>query len=163
LTTLGLGRPFDQVCVVVPDLESAIESYSDTLGISSWVGWRYDGDYLAYRTYRGQPADWSMRVAVTTSLHPQFEIVEPERGPSILGEHLEQHGAGLQHVAYFVPAFESVQAHLERQGGHLVQAGGGHGLDGDGGFGYFELPRLGIVLEVIEPPARRADPHFVWP
>jgi hypothetical protein len=74
---------------------------------------------------------------------------------------LDRHGPGVQHVAYFVDSFDDAREELDRNGCPMVQGGGGHGLDGDGAFGYFDTTSmLGVWLEIIEPPARRAAAHF---
>ena len=45
-----------------------------------------------------------------------------------------------------------------------TQTGGGYGLDGDGGYAYFDtVASFGVILELIEVPKRRREPDFVWP
>lgn len=46
----------------------------------------------------------------------------------------------------------------------LLQSGHGYGLDGDGGFAFFDtIDDFGILLEGIEVPRRRRPPDGVWP
>ena len=46
----------------------------------------------------------------------------------------------------------------------LLQSGYGYGLDGDGGYAYFDTERdFGIIVEALEVPRRRREPDFTWP
>jgi methylmalonyl-CoA/ethylmalonyl-CoA epimerase len=87
-----------QVAVVVADLDAALEAYHRILG---WGPWRvYDFDRLPHTgtTVRGEPAEYSMRTAVTRVGGVDFELVEPGPGASPYREFLQRHGPGLHHV-----------------------------------------------------------------
>ena len=163
LAELGFARTFDQIGIVVSNLNQALEAYTDGLGIQPWVGWMYDQHLLTRRSFRGEEGRYTMRLAVHGA-KPQVELLEPIDGPSIFHEFLEARGPGLHHIAYFVPSFSAAEARLSRLGFPLVQTGGGHGLAGDGAFGYFDASAaLGVYIECIEPPQARRPPHFVYP
>jgi hypothetical protein len=52
---------------------------------------------------------------------------------------------------------------MEQLGCRPLQKGAGYGLDGDGGFAYFDLRgSLGIFIELIEIPVRRKPPDAIW-
>lgn len=53
------------VAFVVEDLEKAMSRFGRLLGIEPWFLYRYEPPRLADTTYRGEPAEYSMRVAVT--------------------------------------------------------------------------------------------------
>jgi catechol 2,3-dioxygenase-like lactoylglutathione lyase family enzyme len=163
LAELGFARTFDQIGIVVTNLDQALEAYTDGLGIEPWIGWMYDEHLLARRSLRVEEGRYTMRLAVHGA-NPQLELLEPIDGPSIFHEFLDARGPGLHHVAYFVPSFTAAEARLSRLGFPLVQSGGGHGLGGDGAFGYFDAcAALGIYIECIEPPKARRPPHFMYP
>jgi catechol 2,3-dioxygenase-like lactoylglutathione lyase family enzyme len=163
LAELGFARTFDQIGIVVTNLDQALEAYTDGLGIEPWIGWMYDEHLLARRSFRGKEGRYTMRLAVHGA-HPQVELLEPIDGPSIFHEFLDTRGPGLHHVAYFVPSFSEAEARLSGLGFPMVQSGGGHGVGGDGAFGYFDAgAALGIYIECIEPPKARRPPHFVYP
>jgi catechol 2,3-dioxygenase-like lactoylglutathione lyase family enzyme len=163
LGELGFARTFDQIGIVVSNLDQALDAYTHDLGIEPWVGWMYDEHLLARRSLRGEEGRYTMRLAVHGA-NPQLELLEPIDGPSIFHEFLDARGPGLHHVAYFVPSFSAAAARLAKLGFPLVQTGGGHGLGGDGVFGYFDAAAaLGIYIECIEPPQARRPPHFVYP
>jgi len=159
-TTLAtfLGRAPDQVAYVVHDLEAAVHEFGRKMGISRWSGWVYD-EYLPRKTYRGQPATWVSRVAIP-EYGPSLEIIAAE-GDSIFSDFLDARGPGLHHIGYFVPSLAEAAEALEKQGMVQVQSGGGHGVDGDGEFTFFDLTgTFGSYLELIEPPQKRFPPHF---
>ena len=54
LAELGFARTFDQIGIVVTNLNQALEAYTHGLGIEPWVGWMYDQHLLARRSLRGK-------------------------------------------------------------------------------------------------------------
>lgn len=53
---------------------------------------------------------------------------------------------------------------MRRAGYDVLQSGRGYGLDGDGGYAYFDTERdFEVIVEAIEVPKRRREPDFVWP
>jgi methylmalonyl-CoA/ethylmalonyl-CoA epimerase len=150
-----LYRVPDQIAWVVEDLDAAVERMAQTLGAAPWIGWNYTADYVPERIFR---------VAAHIDLHPNLEVIQPisGSGPSVFTEFLEQHGPGVQHLGYFVEAYEPVAEYLKDLGYEEIMAGGKHGVDGDGWWGHFTRPEdpTGLGIEIVEPPARRRDPHF---
>jgi hypothetical protein len=156
-------RTPDQIGFVVPDLEHAVRSFASDLGIGPWLIWDYSPPVLAWRTYRGGAGTWSMKAAFVGS-KPEIELIEPLEGPSTYHDFLASNpNGGVHHLAYVVDSFQETAATLAELGVELIQAGGGHGLDGDGAFGYFDSRRrLGFILEAIQPPARRRAAALVY-
>ena len=129
---------FNQIGYVVRDLDAAVRAYADRLGIGSWHLYTYGAPLLKYMTYRGRPQPYRMRLAFAQCGDLQLELIQSLEGPNIYEEFLERHGEGIHHLGVFVPDLaEGVRA-MERQGYALIQSGGGHGKQGDGGFAYFE-------------------------
>lgn len=157
-----LGR-VDQIGVVVCELEREIERWARLVGGTPWRIWTYGPQLLKAQDYRGREAAFEMRVALSAST-PQVELIEPLKGPSLYHDWLDAHGPGVHHLGAFEP---DLPRGIERMRGHgfeVLQSGTGHGLDGDGGFAYFDTTHeIGVILELIEVPARRPDPEAVWP
>jgi len=154
----------DQVCVVVRDLRAAMEHYWSILGIGPWRVYTYGDPLVKDLTYRGKPADYKMRIALTTKGPLMFELIEPLKGPTIYHEFLERNGEGIHHMGIFVPSFDRAVAEAREAGFEVIQSGRGFGLHGDGGFAYLSTEaKLGAIYEVIERPAERHPPEEVYP
>jgi catechol 2,3-dioxygenase-like lactoylglutathione lyase family enzyme len=164
-TILGrmTGGTFDQIGIVVPDLDAAMADFTRKLGLGPWAIWDYVPPFLPRREFHGRPGTFSMRAGFAGT-GPQVELIEPLEGPSVWHEFLATRGRGIHHLAFFVPSFEQAAAELRQLGAGLLMSGGGHGLDGDGIFGYFDTePWFGFVVEAIQHPARRPPPSRMFP
>jgi methylmalonyl-CoA/ethylmalonyl-CoA epimerase len=159
----GLGaRPgFAQIGIVVRDLEQGIRDYSALTGLSSWAIYTYGPGFVHDLTYRGRPAEYSMRIALS-GMNPMVELVQPLEGPSIYHDWLDEHGEGLHHVGVEVPSLDGAVETSTAAGFEVIQSGRGYGLDGDGGFAYLDTyDPLRIIVELLEFPARRREPEEV--
>jgi catechol 2,3-dioxygenase-like lactoylglutathione lyase family enzyme len=143
-----------QIGLLVPDLREGVARYSTLLGRDDWSVFTYGPDDVDL-TFRGQPGAFSMRIAFVGE-NPQIELIESLEGPSIYTEWIERHGYGIHHFGFRVPSIANAVSAMEADGFSPTQSGRGTGLDGDGGFAYFETDEiLGFVTEFIETPARR--------
>lgn len=148
----GLGAP-DQLGVLVPALD-AVHPWSSLLAAEEWAVYRYGPHNLSAQSYRGEPASFSMRIALSPTT-PEIELIEAQDGPSIYHDWIAEHGHGLHHLGYVVDSIAALAPEFERRGFALIQSGHGFGLDGDGGFAYFDtLAELGTIVELIELPER---------
>jgi methylmalonyl-CoA/ethylmalonyl-CoA epimerase len=160
-TGLGALPGFAQVGIVVHDLEQGIRDYSALAGLSPWAIYTYGPGFVHDLTYRGRPASFSMRIALSGA-SPMVELVQPLEGPSIYHDWLEEHGEGLHHVGVEVPSLDGAVETATASGFSVIQSGRGYGLDGDGGFAYLDTyDRLRIIVELLEFPARRREPEAV--
>jgi methylmalonyl-CoA/ethylmalonyl-CoA epimerase len=158
----GVQLRADQVGILVDDLEAGARRFAALYGVDEWRVWTYGPDVTSSLTYRGRAAEYAMRLALSGS-GPQIELIEPLRGPTIYGEWIERHGYGLHHLGTVVDDVAEGIRRMEAAGFELIQSGAGYGLDGDGGYAYFDtLDRLGYVVELIEVPARRRQPELIW-
>jgi methylmalonyl-CoA/ethylmalonyl-CoA epimerase len=157
------GRPISQVGIVVRDLEHALEGYSARWGLGPWAGYLYGPSTVPRLTYRGEPGRYSMRLALA-GRSPQVELLQPLEGPSIYHEWLDSGRAGLHHVAVLVDTLEAAIQSMGAAGYDVLQSGQGYGLDGDGGYAYFDTESdFDVIIEAIEVPQSRRRPDFVWP
>ena len=152
-----------QIGILVPDLDEALARHSAAFGLGPWIGYRFTPDTVRDFTYRGKPADYSIDIAMTGT-GPQMELVQVHGENSLYQEFLDRHGYGVQHLGVKVADAESTTAELVAAGYEVLQSGHGYGRDGDGRFAYFDtVADFGWLLEIIEPPAVRREPDFVWP
>jgi methylmalonyl-CoA/ethylmalonyl-CoA epimerase len=157
------GRPIGQIGVVVADLELALERYSARWGLGPWIGYVYGPATVPRLTYRGEPGRYSLRLALTGS-SPQVELLQPLEGPSIYHEWLASGRTGLHHVAVLVDSLDEAIASMTGAGYAVLQSGQGYGVDGDGGYAYFDTEsEFEVIVEAIEVPRQRREPDFVWP
>lgn len=155
LSQQALHANVDQVAYLVPDLAEGIREWDALLGEQKWIVYEYSAETLPRLGFRGGPGEFVMRLALAGA-GPQIELIEPVRGPSIYHEWVHRRGYGPHHVGRFVADIDAAMDSLRTEGREPVQWGAGYGLDGDGGFAYYELgPGEGTIVELIQPPRRR--------
>jgi catechol 2,3-dioxygenase-like lactoylglutathione lyase family enzyme len=156
------GRPPDQVGILLPNLDDGLARYSALWGPGPWLGFVYGPDTVPSLTYRGGPGRYRVRIALTATT-PQIELIQVLEGPTIYDDWLARHAEGLHHLGFWVDSLEESITEMEACGYPVVQSGAGYGLDGDGGYAYFDTAgALGVIVELIEIPKRRREPDFVW-
>lgn len=157
----AIGR-VGQLGIVVPDIAAAVDQYGRMFGIDDWQRYTYDASFVPQLRYRDSGATFSMHVALGDA-DPQIELIEPLTGPSVYHEYLEHNAPGLHHLGVFVPSLDAAIATMKQHGYDLIQLGRGYGLDGDGGFAYFDTVHdHHTVIEAIERPRRRRPPLADW-
>jgi len=148
----GLGAP-DQIGILVPRL-GAIREMTSLLGVGGWAIYTYGPDNLTEQSYRGAPGRFRMRLALSATT-PEIELIEPLDGPSIYHDWIAEHGHGMHHLGYLVDSIAALEPEFADRGFPVIQSGRGFGLDGDGGFAYFDtFDELGAIVELIELPSR---------
>lgn len=150
------NRKVDQIAFLVEDLAKAVQNWSQIQAYKEWKIYTYDSGNVPILTYKGNTGNFSMRVALT-GRDPQIELIQPLEGPSIYHDWIRERGYGFHHVAFYVPSISEASTTMLGSGFSIVQSGSGYGLDGDGGFAYFDLvdSPLSVVIEANEVPARR--------
>jgi methylmalonyl-CoA/ethylmalonyl-CoA epimerase len=155
---LGLG-PLGQIGVVTADLDAAIDRRRRLQPAADWRCWTYDQNFLGWQRIGERAVPWSIRLAIS-GVNPQLELVQPLHGDTSLARKLARDGESIHHVGIFVDDFAAEADRLAAMGIARLESGGGHGLDGDGAFGYFDTTDIcGVIVELIESPARRPAPH----
>ena len=92
--SLGLG-PIEQVAYAVHDMDRALARYQPIYGAFDV----YDAPNPGC-TYRGNEAAFPVRIGTNNDGPIEIELLQPLGGPSVLTEHLENHGEGLHHVRF---------------------------------------------------------------
>ncbi|MGV9408273.1 zinc-binding dehydrogenase [Nocardia sp. NPDC003693] len=136
-----------QIGYVVRDIEASMRNFV-ACGIGPWFFLR--GVRPADFTYRGQPSDMEMDVAVANSGDIQIELITPTNdAPSMYRDFLAAGHEGVQHVAYWS---ENYQRFYDR----AIDAGFTVGQEGriggaDGRFAYLETEHHpGTVIEISD-------------
>ena len=153
-----------QVCIIVEDLDEAVESYWKMFGIGPWHFYTYGKPLVKKMSYKGKPAEYRMRIALSYMGPLRIELIEPLEGDTIYRDFVEEHGYGVHHFGVLVEDMKTAIAQAEAEGMTMIQDGSGFGLDGDGHYAYLDTEdRLGVTLELIERPKRRVAPEKIYP
>lgn len=91
----------DQVAIVVEDLDDGMWRFRSILGVEPWTVFRFEPPKLTDTTYRGETAEYGMVLALGYAGDTMIELIEPTIDPNVYRDHLDEHGEGLHHVAYF--------------------------------------------------------------
>lgn len=159
-----LGRPIGQVALVVEDAVASVRAYWEHLGVGPWRVYTIGHPTVTGMTYRGRPAAWRIRYALTESGPLRFEVIQPLEGPSIWHEYLERRGPSLHHIAFYVDDFDAAARQMAAHGWESVQEGHGFGRSGDGRLIYYEHgDAIGCIVEIIKAPTERDAPELVYP
>jgi hypothetical protein len=108
--SLGLG-PIEQVAYAVHDMDRALARYQPIYGAFEV----YDAPNPGC-TYRGNEAAFPVRIGTNNDGPIEIELLQPLGGPSVLTEHLENHGEGLHHVRFRCQEIDAKIEQLTRSG-----------------------------------------------
>ncbi len=165
----GVALPFlaggvAQVAQVVENLEHTVKHYWELFGIGPWDFYTYQKPLVQRMSYRGKPADYSMRIALSWMGSTRIELIQVLRGPTVHEEFIRKHGYGVQHIGIIVRDMPGSLEQARAGGIDMIMDGSGFGVDGDGWYAYLDTEdRLGITIELVQRPARRHPPEKVFP
>tara|TARA_B100000315_G_C14499883_1_gene551809 strand:- start:62 stop:571 length:510 start_codon:yes stop_codon:yes gene_type:complete len=152
-----------QICVLVNDLQKAMERYWTLFGIGPWRIYTHAPPHLTKTTLRGSEQTFSMKVAMAQVGPVEWELVQPLEGESIYTEFLAQRGEGLHHVGVAVDDFDEAVSALAGEGIGIQM--GGRTRAGNG-FAYMDTEKdIGAIVELFKRPEgwQRPPPEAVWP
>ena len=159
-----LAKGIVQIAMIVQNLEETVEVYWRMFGIGPWHFYTYGFPLVKKMTYYGEPADYTMRVALANWGNTRIELIEHLEGKSIYADFIAKHGYGFHHIGILVEDMQSAILEAEEAGLRVIQDGSGFGLDGDGHYAYLDTEhRLGVILELIQRPKRRSPPEKIFP
>ncbi len=159
-----LANGVAQIALVVKDLDTTVENYWRLFGIGPWRFYTYARPLVKEMTYRGQPADYAMRVALANIGPLRIELIEMASGDTVYAEHVAKHGYGVHHLGVLVDDMSAALAQAEAAGLTMTQDGAGFGRDGDGHYAYLDTEEIiGVTIELIQRPKERAAPEKVYP
>ncbi len=135
-----------ELAIVTSDYQKTMEGLV-RLGIGPWMVYTFSPENVTDQTYRGNPAEFSIKVCFAKSGNMIWELMQPLSGPTIFQDYLDKHGDGLQHVAYDCGdrPWEERIAELESRGFKLIQSGKWMGRNA---FAFFETDdATGAIFE----------------
>jgi catechol 2,3-dioxygenase-like lactoylglutathione lyase family enzyme len=140
-----LPGPIRQIGYVVTDLDKALAGWVE-LGVGPWFVMRG----LPQRvTYRGEPCEITLSLALANSGDLQVEVIQQEDDtPSIFTEFLSSGREGFHQLAYWTDDFEATMQAVEDAGWPIVWSGG---EDVGTRFAYAEPPGCpATIIEIME-------------
>ena len=155
----------DQVAIVVENLDDGMARYRSILGVEPWTVYRFEPPTLTDTTYRGEPTAYGMVLALGYVGDTMIELIEPTIGPNVYEDHLDEHGEGLHHVAYFgwdADEAADVIEEFESHGMPVIQRGTYEGTD----FWYFDTQDElnGTMFEIgVRRDVGERSPERIWP
>jgi len=138
-----LGGHVDQVALIVPDLESAMDGYTGSLGVSFH---QFDVDQ-DMGSFSGSSAQFRVRIAVAQVGTCSIELIQPASGVTFYSKHLETHAPGVHHFGVYVDDLAKARTGLAARGYRAILDGNIRDL---GEFSYFEAPDLHCVVEPLQ-------------
>jgi len=138
--------PVQQVCIVVRDMDRAIEYYGSTFGIGPFRTIDVDMEGVLLR---GKPIRTTIKVAFAKSGPLQVELIQPVEGKNIYTEFLDSKGEGLHHLGFQVDDLEAILAELAKEG---IEPVFHQSLPHRGtAFAYVNSDKVGgVIFELIE-------------
>lgn len=153
-----------QICIIVPDIEKAVETYWERFGIGPWHFYTYGKPLVKRMTRHGKPAEYKMRVALSYIGKMRIELIQPLEGDTVYQEFVDQHGYGVHHLGVLTSDMQESLKKAEECGIEMTQDGAGFGPDDDGHYAYLNTENLiGTTIELIERPKRRNPPEKIYP
>ncbi|MGD2175135.1 MAG: VOC family protein [Candidatus Brocadiaceae bacterium] len=153
-----------QICIIVPDLDEAVENFWNTFGVGPWHIYTYGKPLVKRMTRHGEPTEYRMKVALSYIGQMRVELIEPLEGDTVYKEFVEEHGYGVHHLGVLTENMEESLHRAREAGFEMTMDGAGFGPDGDGHYAYLDTePVIGTTIELIERPKGRKPPERVYP
>ena len=146
-TMVTLNAPLngrvDQIGVIVPNLEAAMDAYLATLGVPFAV---FEVDQST-SAFSGSSPRFQIRIAIALAGALTIELIQPVSGVTLYSKHLETHGPGIHHLGFHVDNLAKAKKSLTARGYRPILEGKIRGL---GKFAYLEAPDMHCILEPLQ-------------
>ena len=153
-----------QICILVPDIEKAVEIWWKKFGIGPWHLYTYGKPLVKRMTRHGKPCEYKMKIALSYIGKMRIELIEPLEGDTVYKEFIEDHGYGVHHLGVLTDDMKGSLKNAESSGIAMTMDGAGFGPDDDGHYAYLDTEKLiGTTIEFIERPKRRNPPERIYP
>jgi hypothetical protein len=134
----GKGLPFYHMGLVVPDVHTAMEQYSETLGLT----WATPRESALKVIVDGEPRVGELAVTYSLEGPPYLELIQERRGAVWSTD-----GLTLTHVGFWAEDLEAAKRRLD-ESGLMARV---YEYDGNGGLGRFSFHPSGggLWLELV--------------
>lgn len=136
-----------QIGILVNDIEKTSQNYADFFGIEKPEWSLTDTLERAKTEFEGTPTEARAKLAFFDMGSLQLELIEPDHNPSTWRKHLDEHGEGPHHIAFFIEGMKEKIAIMESKQMPLLQKGEYTG----GRYAYMDtFNDLKIIMELLE-------------
>ncbi|MBY0146988.1 VOC family protein [Neobacillus niacini] len=136
-----------QIGILVNDIETTSQAYADFFCIDKPEWSLTDQLERAQTEFEGNPTEARAKLAFFDMGSLQLELIEPDHYPSTWRKHLDEHGEGPHHIAFFVKGMNEKMELMGRNQMPLLQKGEYTG----GRYAYIDTFKdLKIILELLE-------------
>ena len=113
------------ICLVCPDIETAVRRCVDELGIGPWELYDFVPPWQKDTVIGGAPVPYTLRAAFADLGTVSWAFCEPLEGPTIYADFLERKGAGVHHAAFDHDGldYDGCIAEFARRGFAVSQSG----------------------------------------
>ena len=122
---------------VVKDIEIACLRWADEMGVGPFFLNEYPTGTFSDVTYRGEPADLAMKVAIAQAGPVQIELIEPITEQCAYRDSVPKGSEGFHHMCVWTLDFDADRSYFESFGYETVQSMS------------FELVSLLFIVELI--------------
>ena len=147
---IALKKPTDRTVFqnawAVNDIEAACMKWVKEMGVGPFFLNEYPNGTFSEVTYRGEPAELSMKVAIAQAGPVQIELIEPMTETCAYRDIVPKGKEGFHHMCVWTLDFKADSSYFE----NLGYAAANTGRIRDNDFAYFDTrPLMGCMLEVI--------------
>jgi methylmalonyl-CoA/ethylmalonyl-CoA epimerase len=133
-----------QVCIVVNDLDKAIEYYSSVFGFGPFHKMKFPQLKVEVR---GELRALDVSLALTRLGGLWLELIQADPGENIYWEFFQRHGEGLHHLGFDVSNIEVELSRAREKGIEVLMSG----KVGKVGFAYLDSTEWGgVIMELIQ-------------
>lgn len=147
-----IGRKFDQICFVVPDLEAAMQMWSKTNGVEVWNVAEGLALEQTQKEYRGQPGDFQFSCAYGFAGDTLIELARHDGGNSLYKDWIDSRGYGPHHIGFRQSSAEEyaqAEQHYRELGLEKAMAGFFEGPFGNCRWSYWDTrEQIGFYTEL---------------
>ena len=139
-----------QIAIVVRNLDASVEAYENGYGIGPWEFHEFLPGDVEDLVKDDAPAQYGMRIALTTVGRVQWELIQPIDDRSNYAEFLREKGEGVHHIQVAVDDYDDALNALREKGNTVVVGGTFDGTR----LAYLSTDRdLGVITEILDMPA----------
>jgi catechol 2,3-dioxygenase-like lactoylglutathione lyase family enzyme len=136
-----------QIAYVVRDITAAQTFFTAHLGTSRFH--IAEDVPVEEPTYRGQPGNFRLHIALAYAGETQIELIQPLSGESIYQEFLDRKGEGLHHLGFIVDDYDKAISDFTGNGYPVIQSGR-LGRNPGVRFAYFDTEAaIGSIMEIF--------------